>query len=111
MNVLGVIDHPIVSLMNPIETKLYLNRGPYWPIYDALNVSSWLFPDRVIKRQVMWNCDVELHGLNTRGMVAIDHLGLTVPNVNVIELFDHEAVKEVMLWTVSRANINTRYVK
>lgn len=90
---IGVIDHPMVHLMNPIEEKLHLSIGrTFWPLYDALLVGAWLFPEKVIRREMMRNCDVELHGFDTRGMVAIDHQGLTSSNVNVIELVNHEVI-------------------
>lgn len=90
--------------MNPIEDKLYVTRGmEYWPLYDAMLVAAWLEPAKIVRRQVLWNCDVELYGRDTRGMVAIDHSGSgqTVPNVNMIEEIDHESLRQIMLWALS----------
>lgn len=69
-------------------------------MYDLLLVACWLFPD-VIRRQAFRNCDVELHGGQTRGMVVINRRSATGSNVNVIELVNQERAKEIVLWAVS----------
>lgn len=72
---------------------------------DALMIGCILFPERLIARQNKYDCDVELHGSLTRGQVAINRINGT-PNVNVIELLNLDAAKEVLLWTVEPTWVN-----
>lgn len=94
-------------MMNPVEFAITEPRGlTQWPIIDGLMVAAFLFPDQVVHSQEKLDCVVDLHGWLTRGQVAIDHLATQVPNVNVIKLFNLEAAKAALLWTVHPTMVN-----
>lgn len=106
-DVLGSIKHDFIDFMNPIEDKIFRQRGFInWAICDALLIACILHPEQVIRRSVPHHCTVELQGTHTRGQVVIDHFLKENPaNVNMIELIEADACMKLFLWAFDKEHI------
>lgn len=98
-NVLGAIESPQAQLMNKVE-KLMLDREMYgvWSRCDPLAAAILLVPEVATQIKEVY-VSVELHGLNTRGAMVVDHLQKLgfKPNVTIIERVDLELYKKLLL--------------
>ncbi|XP_036143429.1 inosine-uridine preferring nucleoside hydrolase isoform X2 [Monomorium pharaonis] len=102
-DVLGVIDKPCVHMMNAIEDGRRSQVKKFFPYYtmcDAFLAGIVMVP-HMAKNVVTWHADIELSGNRTRGQVVLDHLLSNKPNVNLINSFDSEIFKKILLDAVN----------
>ncbi|XP_011157223.1 inosine-uridine preferring nucleoside hydrolase [Solenopsis invicta] len=102
-DVLGTIDKPCVHMMNAIEEgrrSQAKKHFPYYTMCDAFLTAIVMVP-HVAKNVVAWHADIELSGNRTRGQVVLDHLLSNKPNVNLINSFDSELFKKILLDAVN----------
>ncbi|KAG8034249.1 hypothetical protein G9C98_001333 [Cotesia typhae] len=87
-----------IELITKIEDGIYKNkikREIYRPC-DAFCVAALINP-KIITHFQNCHADIELHGVKTRGFVAIDHLRNNIPNINLVSDLDFEEFKSLML--------------
>lgn len=72
----------------------------YYVICDAILAAIVLRPEMVRNSSSRY-VDVELNGSKTRGQVVIDHLQEQKANVNLIDDFDSEMLKELLYFVVN----------
>ncbi|KAM0728265.1 Nucleoside hydrolase [Formica fusca] len=98
-NVLGKIHTPCVLMLNKIEDGRRAQAKKHFSHYitcDAFLAGIVMIPD-MAKEVVSWHADVELGGNRTRGQVVLDHMLLNKPNINLINDFDSEMFKEMLV--------------
>lgn len=98
-DVLGKISVPCVLMLNKIEDGRRARVKKHFVRYivcDAFLAGIVRLPN-MAKGVVSWHADVELSGHKTRGQVVLDHLLSNKPNVNLINDFDSEMFKEVLV--------------
>ncbi|XP_014472769.1 PREDICTED: probable uridine nucleosidase 1 [Dinoponera quadriceps] len=103
-NILGTIDSSFVQMLNKTEDGCECRRKgkspPYYVMCDAILAGIILRPE--MARNIFTRfVDVELHGTKTRGQVVIDHLKKQEINVHLIDDFDSEIFKELLLFAVN----------
>lgn len=101
-DVLGKIQAPCVLMLNKIEDGRRARVKKHFARYiscDAFLAGIVMMPD-VAKKVISWHADIELSGNKTRGQVVLDHMLLNKPNVNLINDFDSEMFKEILLHTM-----------
>lgn len=64
---------------------------------DAFLAAAFLEPDKIIKEKSRYYATIELHGLQTRGQVVIDHLKAHKENVTIIQQIDGDLFKQLLL--------------
>ncbi|KAM7348053.1 nucleoside hydrolase isoform 1-T2 [Cochliomyia hominivorax] len=93
--------NPAVDLLNLVEAAQYLPPGyKTWNPCDAMLVAAFLFNTKIILKQSLWHCVVDLNG-HTRGQMVLDHLqevDKNPKNVRIIELIDAEYFRKVVEW-------------
>ncbi|XP_078039047.1 pyrimidine-specific ribonucleoside hydrolase RihA-like [Augochlora pura] len=102
-NVLGKIDTPCMKLMNDIESacnKIRKKRFPTYITCDAFLAGIILKPE-IAQDVVEYHADIELSGTKTRGQVVLDHLLSNEPNVFLIQQFDSEMFKDLLISSVN----------
>ncbi|XP_031825880.1 pyrimidine-specific ribonucleoside hydrolase RihA-like [Nomia melanderi] len=102
-NVLGQIDTPCMKLMNDIEEGCKRKMKKHFPTYimcDAILAGILLKPE-IAKNVVEYHADIELNGNRTRGQVVLDHLLTNKPNVFLIQQFDSEIFKDLLISSVN----------
>ncbi|XP_076381649.1 inosine-uridine preferring nucleoside hydrolase [Megalopta genalis] len=102
-NVLGQIDTPCMKLMNDIESACNSIRKKHFPTYitcDAFLAGIILKPE-IAQDVVQYHADIELNGNRTRGQVVLDHLLSNEPNVFLIQQFDSEMFKDLLISSVN----------
>ncbi|XP_076246487.1 uncharacterized protein LOC143186664 [Calliopsis andreniformis] len=67
---------------------------------DAILAGILLRPE-IANDIVSYHADIELSGNRTRGQVVLDHLLSNEPNVFLIQNFDSEIFKEVLISSVN----------
>jgi inosine-uridine nucleoside N-ribohydrolase len=92
---LNSVRNDITCLMDRIEIDVQFRKS-FAPC-DAYLVACFAFPKMmtVVNEQ---HVSVELGGEFTRGQMVIDHKQVCVPNAFVIEDFDVEVFKRVLMW-------------
>ncbi|KAL6424068.1 hypothetical protein ACFW04_009754 [Cataglyphis niger] len=98
-DVLGKIHTPCVLMLNKIEDGRRAQAKKHFSHYimcDAFLAGIIMIPD-MAKEVVSWHADVELGGNRTRGQVVLDHMLLNKPNINLINDFDSEMFKEILM--------------
>lgn len=93
--------------MNAIETGCSKTRKKHFPTYiscDAILAGILLKPE-IAQNIVSYHADIELSGNRTRGQVVLDHLLSNIPNVFLIQDFDSEMFKELLI-----SSVNTDYI-
>ncbi|CAK9816829.1 Pyrimidine-specific ribonucleoside hydrolase RihA [Anthophora plagiata] len=102
-NILGQINKPCIQLLNDIEKGRQKKAKKKFPTYitcDAILAGIVLKPE--IAQQIeSYHADIELNGNRTRGQVVLDHLLSNEPNVFLIQDFDSEIFKELLISSVS----------
>lgn len=96
---MGKISAPCVLMLNKIEDGRRARAKKHFARYiacDAFLAGIVRLPD-MAKAVISWHADVELSGHKTRGQVVLDHLLSNKPNVNLINDFDSEMFKEVLV--------------
>ncbi|XP_061395305.1 nucleoside hydrolase-like [Musca vetustissima] len=90
-----------VELLNCVEASQYLKPGfKGWNPCDAILVAAFLFKSRLVRKQSLWHCIVDLSG-HTRGQMVLDHLqevDKNPKNVRIIELVEAEFFKSAAEW-------------
>lgn len=89
--------------MNNIEDGCRKTRKKRFPNYimcDAVLAGILLRPE-IAQDVVLYHADIELNGNRTRGQVVLDHLLSNKPNVFLIQDFDSEIFKEVLVSSVN----------
>lgn len=102
-DVLGQIDKPCIRLMNDIENARRLAGKKHFPTYivcDAVLAGILVQPE-IAKDVVRYHADVELHGNRTRGQVILDHLLTNEPNISLVQAFDSNIFKELLIFSVN----------
>ena len=105
-NILGQIDKPCMELMNNIEngcSKIRKKRFPTYIVCDAI-LAGILVQPKIAENIVSYHADIELSGNRTRGQVVLDHLMSNKPNVFLIQDFNSEMFKELLI-----SSVNTDY--
>ncbi|KAK1126831.1 hypothetical protein K0M31_004453 [Melipona bicolor] len=108
-DILGQMDKPCIQLMNDIEYACQKKRKKQFPTYimcDAILAGILLRPE-IAQNVVPYHADVELNGNRTRGQVVLDHLLSNEPNVLLIQDFDSEIFKELLIFSVNNLDNNT----
>lgn len=96
---MGKISVPCVLMLNKIEDGRRAQVKKHFARYiacDAFLAGIVRLPD-MAKGVISWHADVELNGHRTRGQVVLDHLLSNKPNVNLINDFDSEMFKEILV--------------
>lgn len=86
-------------MLNKIEDGRRAQAKKHFSHYimcDAFLAGIIMTPD-MAKEVVSWHADVELGGNRTRGQVVLDHMLLNKPNINLINDFDSEMFKEMLM--------------
>ncbi|XP_050477155.1 pyrimidine-specific ribonucleoside hydrolase RihA-like isoform X2 [Bombus huntii] len=107
-DVLGKMDKPCIQLMNDIEYAYQKTRKRRFPNYitcDAILAAILLKPE-IAQNVVPYHADIELNGTRTRGQVVLDHLLLNEPNVLLIQDFDSESFKKLLIFSVDNLDYN-----
>ncbi|XP_076280717.1 nucleoside hydrolase-like [Lasioglossum baleicum] len=102
-DVLGHIDTPCMKLMNDIENGCNRKRKKHFPTYimcDAILAGILLKPE-IAQNVAEYHADIELSGNRTRGQVVLDHLLSNKPNVFLIQQFDSEIFKDLLISSVN----------
>lgn len=92
--------------MNNIENGCSKIRKKHFPTYimcDAI-LAGILVQPQIAENIVSYHADIELSGNRTRGQVVLDHLLSNKPNVFLIQDFDSEMFKELLI-----SSVNTDY--
>ncbi|XP_054014099.1 pyrimidine-specific ribonucleoside hydrolase RihA-like [Hylaeus anthracinus] len=100
--VFGQIEKPCIQLMNDIEDGCSKTRKKHFPTYivcDAILAGILLRP-KIAQDVVEYHADIELSGNRTRGQVVLDHLLSNKPNVFLIQRFDSEMFKDLLISSV-----------
>ncbi|CAG5073783.1 Similar to IUNH: Inosine-uridine preferring nucleoside hydrolase (Crithidia fasciculata) [Cotesia congregata] len=87
-----------IKLISTVEDGIYKNkikREIYRPC-DAFCAAALINP-KIITHFENCHADIELHGVKTRGFVAIDHLRNNKPNINLVSDLDFQEFKSLML--------------
>ncbi|KAJ8920672.1 hypothetical protein NQ315_004811 [Exocentrus adspersus] len=93
---------PALNLLTRAEKKIYNNTYfKHWAPCDAFLVFCFLNPDKHITKQSDHHVTIELSGCYTRGQMVLDHLRNRCSNVTIIENFDIELFKDVVLKTTT----------
>lgn len=86
--------------MNAVERDSLERKGKdgVWIQCDPLAAAILFLPKDAVQIKQVY-ASVELHGLNTRGAMVVDHLNTSglEPNVSVVEKVDLEAYKGLLL--------------
>ncbi|XP_033224842.1 uncharacterized protein LOC117177887 isoform X2 [Belonocnema kinseyi] len=101
----GKIDTPAIKLLNAIEDATYSTTEKMLPTYtpcDAFLAGIVLRPEMATS-VVSYHIDIELGGTRTRGQVVIDHFMSNEQNAFVIQEFDSEVFKEILLCAANPA--------
>lgn len=96
---MGKIPVPCMLMLNKIEDGRRARAKKHFARYiacDAFLAGIVRLPD-MAKEVILWHVDVELSGRRTRGQVVLDHLLSNKPNVNLINDFDSEMFKEMLV--------------
>ncbi|KAG5682915.1 hypothetical protein PVAND_012233 [Polypedilum vanderplanki] len=93
--VLNSINNEIIEFMDKIEIDVQFRKS-FCPC-DAYLVCCFIFP-KMIKKVSEFNVNIELSGEFTRGQMVLDHKLLMKPNATIIEEFDVEMFKKILLW-------------
>ncbi|XP_024223068.1 pyrimidine-specific ribonucleoside hydrolase RihA isoform X2 [Bombus impatiens] len=107
-DVLGKMDKPCIQLINDIEYAYQKTRKRRFPNYitcDAILAAILLKPE-IAQNVVPYHADIELNGTRTRGQVVLDHLLLNEPNVLLIQDFDSESFKKLLIFSVDNLDYN-----
>lgn len=105
---LGQIDKPCVRLMNDIENGRQLAGKKHFPTYivcDAVLAGILLKPE-IANDIVLYHADIELHGHRTRGQVVLDHLLSNEPNISLVQSFDSNIFKELLIFSVNELKLH-----
>lgn len=89
-------------MLNKIENGRRARAKKYFVRYIACDafLAGIVMRPEMAKEVVSWHADVELSGNRTRGQVVLDHMLLNKPNVNLINDFDSEMFKEMLVSAV-----------
>ncbi|XP_029176926.1 uncharacterized protein LOC114945014 isoform X2 [Nylanderia fulva] len=98
-DVLGKINTPCVLMMNKIEDGRRVQVKKHFLSYIACDafLAGIVMRPEMAKEVISWHADVELGGNKTRGQVVLDHMLFNKPNVNLINDFDSEMFKDVLV--------------
>lgn len=102
------MDKPCIQLMNDIEYIYQKTRKRQFPNYitcDAILAAILLKPE-IAQNVVPYHADIELNGTRTRGQVVLDHLLSNEPNVLLIQDFDSESFKKLLIFSVDNLDYN-----
>ncbi|KAJ8966093.1 hypothetical protein NQ317_008768 [Molorchus minor] len=91
---------PALDLLTKAEKKVYFNYD-FWTPCDAFLCFCFLDPEKYITRKIQHHATIELHSGYTRGQVVLDHLKNKPPNVTIIENFDSQLFKDIILESTS----------
>ncbi|XP_060819140.1 pyrimidine-specific ribonucleoside hydrolase RihA-like isoform X2 [Bombus pascuorum] len=108
-DILGKMDKPCIQLMNDIEYAHQKTRKRQFPNYitcDAILAAILLKPE-IAQNVVPYHADIELNGTRTRGQVVLDHLLSNEPNVLLIQNFDSESFKKLLIFSIDNLDYNT----
>ncbi|XP_071858370.1 pyrimidine-specific ribonucleoside hydrolase RihA-like isoform X2 [Bombus fervidus] len=108
-DILGKMDKPCIQLMNDIEYAYQKTRKRQFSNYitcDAILAAILLKPE-IAQNVVPYHADIELNGTRTRGQVVLDHLLSNEPNVLLIQNFDSESFKKLLIFSVDNLDYNT----
>ncbi|GAB0098085.1 uncharacterized protein DMENIID0001_137820 [Sergentomyia squamirostris] len=110
-NVLGIVDHPVLHLLNPVEESNYKNLplSYKWACADGIAAAVLLVPDLVVKTSENVYASVELNGSLTRGQWVLNRRNKT-QNVKMITEIDSETYKKCLFWVVDKTAENTSLV-
>lgn len=75
-------------------------KTEFYVMCDAILAAIILRPEMITKVITRY-ADVELHGYKTRGQVVIDHQRVQKANVHIVDDFDSEMLKELLLFAVN----------
>ncbi|XP_043592644.1 pyrimidine-specific ribonucleoside hydrolase RihA-like isoform X2 [Bombus pyrosoma] len=107
-DILGKMDKPCIQLMNDIEYTYQKTRKRQFPNYitcDAILAGILLKPE-IAQNVVPYHADIELNGTRTRGQVVLDHLLSNQPNILLIQDFDSESFKKLLIFSVDNLDYN-----
>ncbi|XP_020720841.1 pyrimidine-specific ribonucleoside hydrolase RihA isoform X2 [Bombus terrestris] len=107
-DVLGKMDKPCIQLMNDVEYAYQKTRKKRFSNYitcDAILAAILLKPE-IAQNVVPYHADIELNGTRTRGQVVLDHLLSNEPNVLLIQDFDSESFKKLLIFSVDNLDYN-----
>ncbi|EFN77773.1 Pyrimidine-specific ribonucleoside hydrolase rihA [Harpegnathos saltator] len=109
VNILGKVNTPFIQMLNRVEDICQLIRkgrkigrsldAQHYVISDAILAGIVIRPD-MARNICACYADVELHGSKTRGQIVIDR-GSMKKNVHLIENFDSETLKQLLLFAVN----------
>lgn len=92
------IKSPALELLTRADKAAY---GPsdckYWYPCDSFAAFVFLNPEKYITKRSSHNAVVELRGELTRGQLLLDHLNEHPHNVVIVEDFDAEKFKDLLL--------------
>uniref|UniRef100_A0A1L8DXX2 Putative inosine-uridine preferring nucleoside hydrolase n=2 Tax=Nyssomyia neivai TaxID=330878 RepID=A0A1L8DXX2_9DIPT len=104
-NVLGERQHPILTLLNPVEDVIFneYEFSAIWECADCIATVSLLAPDEIIKSFEIIPAAIELHGQQTRGQFVVDRRldrRDREPNAKIITEINTQNYKKALYWTI-----------
>jgi len=97
---LSAFDNAITKLLDPVEKSCWAHwNNDNWTVYDAIVAACFLDP-KCITKIADYHVTVELGGKYTRGQAVLDHKYEQKQNVKVIEEFDVDIFRNIIVETV-----------